>query len=119
MATDKANSQSAPQEDPVSQLGAIQNIIIGPAMAEFSKKLAETRAQMEEQDQQLSSNIQGLQDGPITDLKNELDALTKRFEAFEAMVNQKLSQLEHEKSTWEDMGNLIIQLGESVKKANQ
>lgn len=119
MAKEKAQPQPALQEDSVSQLGAIQNIILGPALAEFRQRLAEVQEQMAEQHNELGSKIAGVKESEIASLTANLDALSKRFEAFEETMKRELGRLEAQKSNWEEMGNLIIQLGESVKKANQ
>lgn len=119
MAKEKAQPQPALQEDPVSQLGAIQSIIIGPAMAEFRQRLAGLQEVVDQNQEEQNTNLQNLKDQEIAELTASLDALTKRFEAFEEMVKNELGRLENVKSNWEDMGNLIIQLGESVKNSKK
>ncbi|MEM7371580.1 MAG: hypothetical protein AAF587_23400 [Bacteroidota bacterium] len=117
MAKEKAQPQPALQEDPVSQLGAIQSIIIGPAMAEFRQRLASLQQEVNEKHEEHQANIQGLKDQEISELTTSLDALTKRFEAFEGMVKNELDRLNNHKANWEEMGNMIIKLGESVKNS--
>ena len=119
MAKEKAQPQPALQADPVSQLGAIQNIIIGPAMAEFSQRLSEIQESTNAQLEDVNASIQATKDNEIARLSASLLALSKRFDAFEEMVKNELDQLSSQKSNWEDMGNLFIQFGESMKKGKE
>ncbi|MEM7654975.1 MAG: hypothetical protein AAF399_02505 [Bacteroidota bacterium] len=114
MAKDQATLPA--QDDPGSQLGAIQNIILGPAMAELNHRMAEVQANIATLNTGVDDRFQALAEKDLSAIQADIKALDERLQQFQQMAEATMVKLEEEKTSRARLGQLLVEMGQDLMK---
>jgi chromosome segregation ATPase len=114
MAKDQDQAQIPAQDDPGSQLGAIQNIIIGPAMAELTRRLAIFQDTINQHTEEVDGRFQNLADKDLNSLRSEIGSLHQQLADYQQATKEAVDRLAQQKTDRERLGKLLVELGQSL-----
>lgn len=113
MAKDQAPATQT-NSNPLDQLGAIQSIIIGPAMAEMNNRLAEIEAKLASNQEETAQEIKQLRDTMTEMLTEAVSKLEGQMEAQNKQHQEQFIQLNHNKVDRKILGSLLKELGDKI-----
>ncbi|GAB4408995.1 MAG: hypothetical protein OHK0039_12450 [Bacteroidia bacterium] len=113
---DRTSANAALTEDPVSQLGAIQHIIMGPALAEMRAHIAQLQQALESQRQHFDTRLAQIEQQHREALAQEIQRLQQLHEQHIVHADTRMKDLDNRKADRQALGTWLMQVGESLAR---
>jgi hypothetical protein len=106
--------ESHAQADPMNQLGAIQNIIMGPFMAEVNEKLRSIQEQLDRDRQYHEAERAALRQALTQELQQTVAQLSEQLRHQGEQTQARIETLSNEKTDRKELGQMLVDLGQSL-----
>ncbi len=113
----KKTQVSAPaQEDPTSKIEAIKNLIFGENIQEYNSEFETIKQEILQKKKELTKLVEEVRSELMQNVDNLSTDLNIRITELENSLNDKADDLNHTKVDRELLGDLLINLGEKIRK---
>lgn len=127
MAKTEAQAQQEAMVDAMSDVFKIRDILFGRNMEEYSHRFTEHEERMNATQASLEAQLQALDDRTAENFRQTQAEMKRQFQELRAdterwladlrgAVTTRLDQLAYEKTTRFDLANMLIQMGEQLKR---
>ncbi len=113
----KKNEVTTPQvEDPSSKIEAIKNLIFGENIQEYDSEFEKIKQDIRKKQQELSSLVDEVRAELMQNVDNLSTDLNIRITELENSLNDKADELQHTKVDRDLLGDLLVDLGNRIRK---
>lgn len=115
MAKKSTSATASEQEVANSKIEAIKNLIFGENIQEYNHEFETLKSDMAAKRQELMEYVDDTRKELMTAIDNLSTDVNIRISDLEQALSEKAEALDHKKVNREDLGDMLIRMGENIK----